>query len=35
MPGEAKTSTMTEKADAAFRQAMVEVIERAPRPRRP
>ena len=29
MPGEAKTATMTEKADAAFRLAMVEVIKRA------
>ncbi len=29
MPSEAKTPTLTEKADAAFRQAMVKVIERA------
>lgn len=29
MPQEAKTLTMTEKADAAFRQAMATVIERA------
>ena len=29
MPQEAKTLTMTEKADTAFRQAMATVIERA------
>ena len=29
MPREATTLTITEKADAAFRQAMVTVIERA------
>ncbi len=29
MPQEAKALTMTEKADAAFRQAMATVIERA------
>ena len=35
MPEEAKSSTMTEKADAAFRQAMVDVVERARRTQTP
>lgn len=35
MPEDAKTPTMTEKADAAFRQAMADVIERARQTRTP
>ena len=35
MPREAKSSTMTEKADAAFRQAAASVIERARQTRTP
>ena len=35
MPGEEKTPTMTEMANAAFRQAMAKVIERARQTRTP